>query len=100
MSRGCGGSTGQLNPVGASSRSRSDEPREHGRHLGIDLADVVPEGRGMALQVEDQDLSLPDRLALELLVDGDAGRQLGLGAVGSADGLLERRKRYVVHRLG
>lgn len=54
----------------------------------------------MALEIKNQHLAFPHRLALESFVDGDASDQLGLGSVGLTDGLLKDLYRGLVHLLG
>ena len=51
----------------------------------------------MVEQVEDQDLALPDCLALEFLSDMHAPPEFRVAAVGGLNGLLKLRDRDLVH---
>ncbi len=72
---------------------------QHSRHPTVYLPGVAVVSRGMALEVEKQDLTLPNRLALEFLHNMDPIYELGLGAVGLADGVLELGDRQDIHSI-
>lgn len=70
---------------------------QHGRYLLIDRPGVAGSGCGVASQVEDEDVALPDALSLELLSDEDTFSQVRATLVGGQDGALEASDRKLVH---
>ncbi len=72
---------------------------EHGRDVLSHAPGVAGEGCGVAEQVEDQHLALPDPLALKLLADGDPLAEGRAAAVFGLDGFLEGRDRLLVQWL-